>query len=318
MHIPGGQAISRNTHAFSGDHPKVGIIFRFEQRPHVIGARHALAVTGFGIQHPKLDEVVHGIAPTHITKGSPEDRKHFSTQFVDILVHQGVAVGVGFVIAGTWNIQQTHVTEQALWFHFDNVIVAPVRRTVAAGHQNTTGCPGKFVSKRIVHCFGSRQPTAIGTKVTNFATPVVNVVNDTHGGHMVNAGIQADLIEEDQAFLFGLGIHGHHFVGHIGGGHQVFPCIRTVTSHHWMKSVGHQTDHQVVFRHQLAQLGLVVEIESHGLAVGVAPNKFDGIFNDQAGHCQFELTFKQVTNEWTGHHTGTQHKYFFHSIPLPK
>jgi len=65
----------------------------------------------------------------------------------------------------------------------------------------------------------------------------VDMIDDPHGGHVINPGIEPDLIEDDDPPLSCFLIQGTHLGLDIGCGHHIFSLLQAYLSNHDVKSI---------------------------------------------------------------------------------
>ena len=153
---------------------------------------------------------------------------------VDLGVGHGVAVGVALEFGGNTlelDIDLPDVVEELLAGHIDDLAVALVAGVVEPGEQHAARAPRELVAVGIVVGLGRRQTTAVGLEGRDLTALGLDPVDDLHGGHVVDAGVDAELVEEDDSLLLGLGVEGLHVVLDVGGGDHVLAFIEAGPRH---------------------------------------------------------------------------------------
>jgi len=128
--------------------------------------------------------------------------------------------------------------EETFVGHFHDAPVLQVAGFVAPRQHHPARAPGKLVAQGVVVGIGGRQAAAIGAERLDLPAGVVHPVDNAHGRHVVNAGVEAHFIEQDDASLPRRAVQRPHLVFHVGSGDQVAPMADALLSHLHVVDVG--------------------------------------------------------------------------------
>jgi hypothetical protein len=239
------------------------------------------------------------------------------TPIVDIEVADRVPVGVGLEITDLPEGQDVHFPEESLRLDDNLAAVLQVLRPVAAGHQHPAGRPGELVAERVVIVRRCRQAAAVGLEGDDPAALASHLVDDPHGRHVVDAGVDADLVHDGHARFLGYPIQRLHLVGDIAGCDHRLLLLDTDPGHQRVEIRGHKAHGQISLLDVLSQPGLVLQVELTGLAMGMTVDQPLGLGHRPTGAGQLVPLIEQVANERLGNQTSPQHQHSLHrSLPL--
>ena len=138
-------------------------------------------------------------------------------------------------------------------------------------------------------------------------------VDDLHGRHVVDARIDADLVEEQQALFQDRLREFFHPLADVGGGHHVLAVLQAQVGHLDVVDPGQQADDDIVLLDQGGQRLVVLHVDGHGPAVGVALDQLFGLAHRARGDGDRQvLLFQQVVDSRPADQAGAQDQYFFH------
>jgi hypothetical protein len=92
-----------------------------------------------------------------------------------------------------------------------------------------------------------------------------NAVDDAHGAHVIDAWIEAELVEDHDPVLFRLRIQRPHRVGHVARREHVLFQSQAILHHVHVHDRRQHADHEVMLRDQRRALIGVRRIERHGM-----------------------------------------------------
>ncbi len=79
----------------------------------------------------------------------------------------------------------------------------------------------------------------------------MHAVDDAHGRHVIDARVEANLVEQNDACVSGRAVQRPHLVADVAGGDQRRPMADTFLSNVHVVDVGQQTDGQVALGDQI-------------------------------------------------------------------
>ena len=146
---------------------------------------------------------------------------------------------------------------------------------------------------------------------------MLDVVDDAHGRHVVDAGVNADLVQDHDTGFPGHSVQRLHLLGDVAGGDHGLLALDAHSGHQGVKVGRHQAHSQVTTVDELAQLGLVLQVQLVRLPVGMVVDQFLGLGNRAAGADDLVVVVKQVTDQRLGNQAGSQHQHFLHLLRPP-
>ncbi len=260
-------------------------------------------------------QFLHDVAPADVAQRAPVHRIRLR-DVVDVDVGQRVTVGIGLEIAQARHPRQEVRGEQAGVGHIDGAPVLPVAGVVAPRQRHAPGTPGEFVAQGIVVGVGRRQPAAVGAEGFDLAAGPVHLVDDAFGRHMIDARIQAQLVEQDDARLPGRGVQGAHRVADVTGREQVRAVLDTLLGDLDVVDVGQQADGDIGLGHEIVQLISVLgDVERESLPARVVADQVLGLAEGTAGDRHVKIIlFQQVAYQGPGDQARPKNQYVLHWI----
>jgi len=172
----------------------------------------------------------------------------------------------------------------------------------------------------VVVGFGGGQTAAVGLEGGDLTTVRLDPVDDLHGGHVVDAGIDAELVEEDHSLGSGLFVEGLHVVLDVRRGHHVLAHVDTGPGHLGVELPGQQAHRHVVGGDDLLQpLWLSGDVVGHGRTIGVPGDDVLGLAHGATRHRHRESTVEQVTHVCAHDQTGSENDDLLHDdSPCPE
>ncbi len=218
--------------------PEVGCgVHTSKQRGEVCVGLALEAVNPVGAQPTEARHLLHRRAPAREAQSTAEH--HVArVDAVNLGVGHRVAVGVALesgLLALDRHRHRPHVVEELLTGDIDHLTVSAVASVVKASEQHAARAPRKLVAVGVVIGLGRRQAATIRLEGGDLATISLHTVDHLHCRHVVDAGVDAELVEEDQALFLGFGVKRHHVVLDIGRGHHVLSLFETGSGHLRMK-----------------------------------------------------------------------------------
>lgn len=148
---------------------------------------------------------------------------------------------------------------------------------VVVGREHNPGrTPGEFIAEGIGVVGQGGQAAAIGVETGDFTAGVFDFMDDFHGGHVVDAGIDANFVEEDKAFGFDLFVEGLHGGLNVGGGDEIFVEFHTQVGNFHVMDPGQKADDDVGLGDDFFEGLLIFDVELFGDALGVMVDEFFG------------------------------------------
>jgi hypothetical protein len=177
---------------------------------------------------------------------------------------------------------------------------------------STTPAPGKLVLQGIVQVVGAGQGAAVGVEHGDRAAAVLNVVDHFHGGHVVDARVEADLVEEAEALGPDLGVQRLHLRLDVGGGDHVLAGLDAGVGHLQVVDPRQQRDHHVVLGHHLAEPVGFLHHPRHGPAVRMLIQQGGRLVECPRSHRHLDAVLEQVLDQRLRHQAGPEQQRFFH------
>jgi hypothetical protein len=137
-------------------------------------------------------------------------------------------------------------SHQVLALDNDLLSVLQVLGSVPEREQDTSCGPRELVTKRIVRVLRGHETTAEGLKLVDLASLLVHAVDDVDGGDVVDSGVEADLVEDDDPGLLALVLERLHGRGDVGRGDDVLLVPDRGLDHGGVEGVRDEGDDEVV------------------------------------------------------------------------
>lgn len=217
-----------------------------------------------------------------VAQGTADDGLRLG-DLVALLVGGGVAVGVS-------DEGETGVDEVGLCFGHElravdilDAAVLPPLRLVAEGEQHAAGAPRELVAQRVIRGLGGGEPTAVRLEGEDLAACLVDVVDGDDGREVVDAGVDADLVEDGDAGFLALGVEGLHGGGDVGSSDYVLLLADGGLDDGGVVGVGDQADDKVDLCDLRVESVGVGDIEADGGGVADAFCEGLGLLESAAG-----------------------------------
>jgi hypothetical protein len=168
------------------------------------------------------------------------------------------------------------------------------------------------VPERVVVGLGRGQTAAVRHEAHDAAAGLLHVVDDLHRRHVVDARVEADLVEQDDAGCPGLRVGRPHRVAHVGCRDERPLVLEAVPGDLDVKGVRKQTDREVAVRHLLFEVRVVAHVARQGSATGVAAHQLLRLGHGPARNRDLEVGHvEQVTNHRPGHQSRAEDQSLF-------
>ena len=266
--------------------------------------------------------MLHRPTPARETQCSPE---HHVARIdaVDLGVGHAVAVGVSLerrLLPLDLDNLVPDMIEELLTGHIDDLAATPIAGVVEPCQQYPARAPGKFVAEGVVVGLGRRQSSAIRLEGSDLPTLRVHAVDDLHGRHVVNAGVDAELVEEDDPLFLGPAVERLHVLLDVRRGHHVPACTKACLCNLGVELPRQQADGNVVIGNdglELFRLGR--DIERHWSTIRVAVDNRLRLAHRAAGDGHVESVIEKVAHVSSHHQPGSKHDNSFHmTIPFER
>ena len=142
------------------------------------------------------------------------------------------------------------VVEQVGGLEFDPCAVVDEDCLVVEGAEGADGGPGELVAEGVVAEGRGGQAAAPTLVLDDLPTCFVGLIDDLHGGEVVDARIEAQLIEEDESLLDCLVVELVHSGADVRGSHEMFLLLETDLRHVLMQEGGDIAHHHIDLFHQ--------------------------------------------------------------------
>ncbi len=195
----------------------------------------------------------------------------------------------------------------------DDLPVATITGIVETGEQHSARAPRELVAEGVVIGLGRRQTATVGLEGGDLAAIRLYPVDHLHRGHVVDAGIDAELVEEDHTLFPGLGVQRRHLVLDVRGGHHVLALLEAGPGHLRMELPRQQAHRHVVVGDDLPEaLELDSDVVGHRSAVGVAVENVLRLAHRTTGDRDLESMIQQIAHMSPHHQAGTKYDDSFH------
>ena len=128
--------------------------------------------------------------------------------------------------------------EEASVGDLHDVPVLQITSVVAPCQHHPTWAPGELVAQRVVVGIGRWQATTVGAERLDFSARLVHAVNDAFGRHVVNAGVNADFVEQNDPSLLCRIVQRPHRVADVTGCDHLLAVVDTLLGHLHVVDVG--------------------------------------------------------------------------------
>ncbi len=195
----------------------------------------------------------------------------------------------------------------------DVLAVPAIMGRVLACQQHAARAPRELVAEGIGVGLRRGQPAAPGDELRDPAAAGLHPVDDAHRGHVVDARVDADLVEQDDTRLARRRVELRHRLFDVRGGDHVDAMLETQGSHHGVIRIRQQADRQVGLFDQRLERRRIVGIDLHRAPARVALDQRLGLADRAAGDGDLEVRLaKQILDMRAGHHAGAEDDDSFH------
>jgi hypothetical protein len=218
-------------------------------------------------------------------------------QSVDLLVGDAVAVGIAFECECLVEPHFRLGVEQVVGLHLDLAAAVDVDCLVLEGSEGSNGRPGELVAQGVVAATGRGQSAAPAFVLEDLPFLLPDLVDDLHGGEVVDAGVEAHLVEEDESLLPRLLVELLQFLADVGGRDHVPADCQAGLGDVNVQEGRDVADHDVRSVDDRLELGAVLHVD---LAVGATAQspflrQLLRVFEDVAGNVNAVLGGRRIT-----------------------
>ncbi len=144
----------------------------------------------------------------------------------------------------------------------------------------------------------------------------MDAVDEAHGLHVVDPGIEADLVEEDDAGGPGFGIEALHGLADVGRRDHGFAVADAGPGHGRMEDVRDEADDHVGAGDFRIQRLLVLEIEAEGGSTGMTAGQGGRFLRFEISDPDADVgSVEKIPDDRAGHETGTEDEKGFNGRP---
>jgi hypothetical protein len=220
-------------------------------------------------------EVAHGLprlAVGEVAQGAAKHRAR-ALDVVGLEVRGGVAVGVALEGARALDGDDLGVGEEVAAGNLHERAVAEKTRGVAGREHDAPRRPRKLVPEGVVVGLRRRQAAAVRLELHQLAARGADAVDDLHRAHVVDARVEAELVEQDDAGRLGARVEGAHRGGDIRRGDQVLAVGEAALGDGDVVDVREHRHAHVALGHEAVEGVGVGDVKRHGLSAGVGPEE---------------------------------------------
>jgi hypothetical protein len=167
---------------------------------------------------------------------------------VDVLVLSGVAVRIALELGDALDsvdVLDGEVIEELAGSNgLDLTVLKPLGRILGC-EKDAARRPGELVAERIVIVGRRRQTATVAGEEAHTTTFGTRMVDETHGRHVISAGIDAALVEQNDVTGLGVGLERGHFRRDVRGGEKVLAMLDRQFRHLHVVDVREQRQHGV-------------------------------------------------------------------------
>lgn len=251
------------------------------------------------------------------TDRAAQQRVHLGAETVQVAVLRGVAIRKALQREAGQKVKRARrrhqVTAAGDLHHLAAAQVLGRRQGVEKG---TAWRPRELVAQRIVGALGGRQTAAVAEERLNDAAALLHVADALEREEVIDARIQADLVQQRDARLARLLVLLAHRVGHIAGRHQVRARLDAVPGDQAVQCVRQQRNDDVRIGTQLRQRVCVLgDVQIGALDARIALGQPVGLLLQVRAHINVDLRVAvQVLDDRCGYHAGAQDEDAFLSV----
>ena len=131
------------------------------------------------------------------------------------------------------------------WHHAHSASIQKCRGTTLTGQHHIAGIPTEFVMPWIVVGGRCDKASTIRGKPNHFSTSLPNLIDDLHGTHVIDAGIEPQLVEDQNTGLASITVQRLHCRRNVARCNDINTCVNGNTSHFHMHRSRQHTDNQI-------------------------------------------------------------------------
>mmetsp|Transcript_7255 Transcript_7255/g.30869 ORF Transcript_7255/g.30869 Transcript_7255/m.30869 type:complete len:504 (+) Transcript_7255:819-2330(+) len=140
--------------------------------------------------------------------------------------------------------------EELVAGHLDLLAVLEVAGGVAARLQDAARVPAEFVVERVVRVLRRRQAARHALERRDLSAARLDLLDGLDGRHVVDAGVEADLVEDGYASLASPLVEGLHLGLDVAGGDHVRLVLDAHVRDEGVERLRQHADNHLVLRHQ--------------------------------------------------------------------
>ena len=203
--------------------------------------------------------------------------------------------------------------EQSVAGHRHLVPVFPIEGGVLAGQEHAPRAPRELVAERVGVGLGGRQPPAPRSEARHRSPLGPHLVDDPHRRHVVDARVDAHLVEQDHPGLLRGGIQRSHGLLDVRRRDHVLAVLDAQRRHHRVVGERQQADGDVALPDEALDGAFVCQVHLSRFAPRMTTHDLLGLAQSPArhGHLHVRQT-QEVAHVRAGDHTGSQNEHLLH------
>ena len=222
------QGLVRGTRHVLDRFPDVAAVLGLggQERPCPVRPRHALGPGQACVvpHHAQLHQEVPRLAESCAAQGASNEGLHLC-QSVQFSVSERIAVGVT-VVGAPIHFDGRQRLEGAVGRHDPHAaLIEEGRGPSLTGEHHVSGVPAQLVMPGVVVGIRRHQAAAVRLKTEHAPSLLPDFVDDLHGTHVVDARIQAELVQDQNPGLPRRTVQRFHLRRDVARGDHVDPCL---------------------------------------------------------------------------------------------
>ena len=237
---------------------------------------------------------------------------------VELAVNGRVPVGVALEVeAGEEVHGLSGFEEAAVGVDGHHLAVLEVLGPGQHVHEGAARGPGELVAQGVVGGLGGGETAAERDEAFDFAAGGVDLVEALHGQQVVDAGVDAHLVDDGDAGVDGLVVEGPHGVGAVGGRHQVGLLRDAPLGDVGVERPRQQRHHDLVrLDHVVQRLRTLVHVQQDRLRSLELGGQGVGLLLERRRHRHAQAGVPgQVVNDGSRDVAGAEHQDLQHRHP---